>query len=103
MSLEYYLYCKKSYNKIMDKLDSIIDIIEELGNAEDENNKNSLLNHKKHKTFFINKKSHITGLTQLCNTKIMKLCKHEIVEDDLDLTPERSQKVRYCTICEYTI
>jgi hypothetical protein len=29
-------------------------------------------------------------------------CEHTFVEDVIDITPDRSQNITYCTICEYT-
>jgi hypothetical protein len=33
----------------------------------------------------------------ICNN-----CQHTFVEDVIDITPDRSQNITYCTICEYT-
>jgi hypothetical protein len=29
-------------------------------------------------------------------------CEHTFVEDVIDITPDRSQRITYCTNCEYT-
>jgi len=34
------------------------------------------------------------------NKKIIDQCKHEFIEDDIDLTPDDSMKIIYCKICE---
>jgi hypothetical protein len=40
----------------------------------------------------------IEYLTQfICNN-----CEHTFVEDVIDITPDSSQNITYCTICEYT-
>ena len=31
-----------------------------------------------------------------------KICRHDFVEDEIDITPEKSQRIEYCKICEYT-
>ena len=41
-------------------------------------------------------------LKSVCNKKIEQLCKHEFVEDAIDINPDKSQNIRYCSICEYT-
>ena len=41
-------------------------------------------------------------LRETYNKKIMDLCNHEFIEDTIDITPDRSQNIRYCSICEYT-
>ena len=35
-----------------------------------------------------------------CDNQIYKCCKHEFVEDYIDVTPDISKKIIYCTICE---
>jgi hypothetical protein len=34
------------------------------------------------------------------NKKIIDQCNHEFIEDDIDLSPDRSMKIIYCKICE---
>lgn len=41
-------------------------------------------------------------LKTICDVKIKKLCDHEFEEDMIDIIPDRSQKITYCKICEYT-
>jgi hypothetical protein len=36
------------------------------------------------------------------NQLICSNCEHTFVEDVIDITPDRSQYITYCTICEYT-
>lgn len=36
------------------------------------------------------------------NQIICSNCQHTFVEDVIDITPDRSQNITYCTICEYT-
>lgn len=107
MSLEYYLYCRKSYDKILQQLDSIIDTYEDINdttyfeeNLEEENIK--LFNTEQNKNFFIERKKHIEHLRSICHSKVLELCCHQIVEDLIDISPEKSQTIRYCDICEYT-
>ena len=35
-----------------------------------------------------------------CDNQIYKCCEHEFVEDYIDVTPDISKKINYCTICE---
>ncbi len=32
-----------------------------------------------------------------------KYCKHNIITDTIDITPDRSQNIRYCSICFLTL
>jgi|LakMenE18May11ns_1017448.scaffolds.fasta_scaffold9543580_1 hypothetical protein len=59
---------------------------------------------------------YITDQINECETKIAELelsiehlshfiydkCVHTFVEDVIDITPDRSKNITYCTICEYT-
>ena len=108
MSLEYYLYCKRRYDNIIKCLEEIIsnhelicletlkldscagkDIISDLNLIQDIDGFNDKLKHLKH-------------LKQMCDIKIKNLCNHEYEEDFIDISPDRSEKIIYCTICEHT-
>ena len=39
---------------------------------------------------------------QRIETEINNLCEHNYIEDDIDVSPDTSQKIRYCSICEHT-
>ena len=105
MSINYYLFCKKSYDKIIYDLENIISIFEKLDEfAKEEIDEfaNDVLLSNENKSFFYKKKEHIRCLRALCNMKIFKMCNHEFIEDTIDIDPERSKNIRYCKICEYT-
>jgi hypothetical protein len=107
MSLEYYLYCRKSYDKILQQLDYIIDTYEDINDTtlfEETLEKEyiELFNTEYNKNFFIQRKNHIEHLRNICNRKVLQLCCHNIVEDSIDISPDKSQTIRYCDICEYT-
>jgi hypothetical protein len=34
--------------------------------------------------------------------KLDTLCEHEWIDDEIDITPDRSQKIIYCKICQTT-
>lgn len=34
--------------------------------------------------------------------KLDTLCQHEWIDDQIDITPDRSQKIIYCKLCEIT-
>ena len=39
---------------------------------------------------------------KIINTFLMCYCAHEIVSDDIDITPDESTKIRYCNKCGIT-
>ena len=30
------------------------------------------------------------------------MCEHNFVKDSIDISPDESQEIEYCTFCEYT-
>jgi len=104
MSLEYYMYCRKSYDKIIQELDYIIDMFDEIDDITfaEIDIPNEILDIDQNKNFFIERKKYIEQLRKFCSDKVFELCCHEMVDDDIDITPERSQRIRYCEICDYT-
>ena len=44
-------------------------------------------------------KSLFTSLLKSINTKIYKMCSHEFIEDSVDIDPDRSEEIVYCTKC----
>ena len=44
----------------------------------------------------------IKALKQICDEKIFELCEHEFIDDMIDITPDRSEKITYCGCCGYT-
>ena len=107
MSVEYYMYCRKVYDKIIQELDYIIEMFDEIDdftfaeNIIDEEHYN-IINPEKNKIFFIERKKHIECLRKICCDKVFELCCHEMVRDELDVDPERSININYCIKCEYT-
>jgi hypothetical protein len=107
MSINYYLFCRESYNRVIHSLEDIINIFEEIDESVKEeklqlNSDAILLNQSHNKLFFCSRKEHMNFLKNVCDKKILELCNHNFIEDTIDITPDRSQNIRYCSICEYT-
>ena len=45
------------------------------------------------------RKSYLKTYLKKLNAQIEAKCTHNYVYDDIDIEPEQSQKIRYCTIC----
>jgi hypothetical protein len=43
---------------------------------------------------------HYEKVNDLLNKKILECCPHNFIEDYIDISPEVSQKITYCSICE---
>ena len=107
MSLEYYLICRKTYDKLLYELKNIICIFDEMAECHDIDYNiieiKQEINTMQHNKFvFINQRINIERQRNICNDKINLLCEHVFVEDMIDITPDRSINIRYCSVCEYT-
>lgn len=107
MSLDYYLFCRKRYDNIIRNLEEIINennlFFNETAKLEMEVAENILdeLNLIENREYFKNKLKYFIRLKDICERKIYKLCEHNYIDDYIDINPERSQKITYCTICEH--
>ena len=104
MSLEYYLCCRKKYYEIIANLDNILEAYDTIIYciAKHDNLELEYIQKIKGKTFFIEEREYIIKQRNKCNDVINNLCNHEFEEDMIDITPDRSQRIVYCKICEYT-
>jgi hypothetical protein len=111
MSLEYYLFCRENVNEIITNLENIVqncEIITHNTDLELEKTNDeiflSLFKKKIHKNFFstIEQFTDFKQLKKLCDDKIVQLCSHEFVDDSIDIDPDRSENITYCTICGFT-
>jgi len=116
MSLDYFTSCRKKYNKIIQYLNFTINIhkeinslsIEEIQLLDTEIIRKLTLNDYDN---LINQKELYIELKDICDNKIKELCNklkpwccdHIYLEDDIDINPDCSQRIVYCTLCEYTM
>jgi hypothetical protein len=108
MSLDYYLFCRWSYKKIIANLDAIIFTFE--GVHACANSEASRVYTIKPDIFVAEKNVHwamerkwvVEDQLALCEIHINELCQHDFVEDDIDIAYDKCQHIRYCRICEYT-
>jgi hypothetical protein len=52
--------------------------------------------------YFIKQKEVITQIRKNYELKINAMCNHEMVDDLIDITPDESKHISYCTICGFT-
>ena len=106
MSLDYYLFCKDKYELIRINLDEIIEqyeLILDITTAEElEYEDYEIFKPKYNKIFFIREREKINKLINECNKKIQELCQHNFIDDLIDITPDKSKYIRYCSFCELT-
>ena len=46
--------------------------------------------------------NHLILLNEQLHKKIKSLCKHEWIEDSIDIDPDRSKTIEYCKVCGIT-
>jgi hypothetical protein len=108
MSLNYFLLCKKltednllyfdglivNYNKMYTEL---LKQYECMSDCDEIQHYRNILRLRQD---CIDKKKEQEELLELYKDRIYKLCNHNFENDEIDITPERSQTITYCTICE---
>jgi len=109
MSVDFFLQSKKIYKHIEYNLKDIIELYNEFIELTEKeegdvpyNKENNILFLKKKICEYEEKINEIHHFKDYINTKIVILCNHNIVNDLIDITPDVSQTIKYCTICEYT-
>lgn len=104
MSLEYYLFCKEKYELMIRYYDGIDELYNDVITHSERNNMN--LNENFNHFYMISSlpkaKENLIQLKKNCESHIFKLCKHEFIDDLIDITPDKSLNITYCKICGYT-
>jgi len=97
----YFLFLKKKYTNILHNLREIHETYLEIILAE--------ITHGKYLEYEINAKNKckkqiddIEYYIERIEKEMQNCCNHNFVDDEIDITPDRSQKIKYCSICEYT-
>ncbi len=90
------------YTKIHDNLSTIVNAYEALiiWDCECETVDELTLKKKRYKSA---KSKILTKINELSGmTYKQVICKHNFIDDYIDIGPEKSQKITYCKLCEYT-
>jgi hypothetical protein len=90
----------KSIIHTYDDLELYVDYYQQICLIEEEKEN---INSEIKKDFLIHIQRHFFLLANECNSKVIFLCEHEMVDDTIDITPDRSQNIRYCKICENSV
>jgi len=104
MSLEYYLFCKEKYELMIRYLDRINELNDEIIM----NSKyNSIKIDENFNDFHIisslpKTRENLLQLKKMCDKHIFELCKHEYIDDLIDVDPDKSLHITYCKLCGYT-
>jgi hypothetical protein len=109
MSVEYFLFIKEKHESISAYLNEIIKMYDEciqyVENSEETffyDKEENVQTFQDLKTRYI---SHLEKTQNFCKTFNQishKICNHQFVTDLIDISPDRSQTIEYCSICGYT-
>lgn len=112
MELEYFLFCKEQYEEQIRNIDNILhsqylinkhnELSSNLGYISTINQNHYTSNSNQSTNMFIEHRHFLCQLKELCDQHIRMHCKHDFVDDYIDISPECSQKITYCSICELT-
>ena len=106
MDINYFLLMRNKYIIMVENLDSIINAYDDICDYTNdydsrENTKLCILFISDiNIDFFIKKRKYIQDLKNTCNQHIYSLCKHEFINDSIDIDPDTSKTITYCRFCE---
>ena len=107
MSLQYFLYSKQKYEIINAHLNEIIQTFEEMieyikTNVEEDvtfNKKEEIKICETYKFMYEQQLSENTYHCKILPEVLQSFCNHNYIKDLIDLTPDKSQTIEYCSIC----
>jgi hypothetical protein len=105
MNIIFYLSLKKNYEKIKSNLENIINSYNEI-NYISTSNKNSNINpniifeSNDDIIYYKKKLNDINFQIKIIYNLLSITCNHNFVEDTIDITPDESKNIIYCSICE---
>ena len=97
-TIEYFLFLKKKYINILSYLTEILNEYFEITNLNENVDTSLFMQNNKYQDEILE----VKYMINIINNKISQICCHDFIEDEIDITPDRSQKIEYCKICEYT-
>ena len=96
MDVQNFLFLKKKYTSILRYLNEIMNEYDNLQSCINENHLIDKCNKYK------NEINELKYLINNINYQLGQLCEHEYEEDEIDVSPDKSIKIEYCKICEYS-
>jgi hypothetical protein len=101
--LDYFLSLKKKYSDILIYLQEMYNIYQSILEEHQKNNKLQEYYESYSKFLYIDNEISDTKYFLRCLEKdIYENCVHDFIEDLIDIHPEKSLNIKYCSICEYT-
>jgi len=103
MNINYFLFLRKKYNSIVSSINYIIESNNEITDFQESHDIEPLISKiedKMIKINFTNEKNKFLNLIDFCNSQIKSLCKHEFIDDNIDIDLDNSHTITYCKLCE---
>jgi len=102
MDINYFLLLRGKYNTILNQINYIIENLDDICELDAEKLLNNNFDSEQNKDFFIDRKNNFLYLRDLCTQYIQNLCNHEFETDTIDINPDESRTISYCTFCDKT-
>ena len=104
MDVNYFLLMRKKYDTLVQQLDFIIETYKEIKEIKEFKENQEFKESSTHSSscFYTEEKKRITQLREDCNHYIYSLCNHDFVSDTIDVHPEKTVTIVYCSLCELT-
>ena len=109
MSIDYFLHSKHIYKQIEYNLKEIIELYKEFIELTESQENVVKFDKEFDIQFLINTKEEyyqkikqIGFFKDFIKQKIISCCAHNFIQDVIDISPEKSQQIEYCSICEFT-
>jgi len=100
MDINYFLSMKERFEKVLSNLNEIVDVYYEI---QLDNNDTISYDYILEQIKDYEKKINETEININQLNKLISLhCEHIFVDDYIDITPDTSERVTYCTKCQYT-
>lgn len=96
MDINYFLSSKERFEKVLSNLNEILDVYYEI---QLDNNDTIIESHIKD---YEKKIDEVEFTINQLNKLISLHCEHIFVDDYIDITPDTSERITYCSKCQYT-
>jgi len=115
MDINYFLFLRRKYNKILEHIDSINSELDEIKTSIKTfiNDNDKCINNEEKEhievltynklNYDVQKKYYILSIRDTLTAQIKNMCNHDFVTDLIDINPDESKTVTYCKICEFTL
>ena len=101
-NINYFLFLRKKYERILGSLKEITYTYEDLLSSDNATGR-YLESEIKEKKIYETKIEETNYIIKSISCLLETECNHSYIDDLIDISPERSQTITYCVICEHTL